>query len=176
MRNMKLYFLFSVFLPSSFVFAQKDGIPPAYLYGKQLPDSVLQFAMLSIDGDSITIQEMLTAHEGKNIVIDFWASWCKDCIVGLPKFKSLIKRGRKKASFIYISVDKEEVRWKNAINRFSIKGEHYRLKEGWKTPLTNYIGLDWIPRYIVFNEKHEVIVPKVVDGDDLRLTKAIGAL
>ena len=39
------------------------------------------------DGNSITFSQILETYKGKQIVIDIWASWCKDCILSMPKIK-----------------------------------------------------------------------------------------
>ena len=34
-------------------------------------------------------QNILLKHQGKKILIDIWASWCRDCVVTLPELKKL---------------------------------------------------------------------------------------
>ena len=40
-------------------------------------------------GEEITLSNILKQYKGKTIVIDVWASWCGDCLKGLPKVKAL---------------------------------------------------------------------------------------
>lgn len=138
---------------------------PEYLLNQTFPDSIQSFKMQNIKGESITFKEVLEKHKGKKIVLDFWASWCKDCLVGLPKLQELQKETTD-VDYVFLSLDKTDERWKNAINKLNIKGDHYFMAEGWKNTLTNYIGLDWIPRYMILNETGKVIHAKAVKVDD----------
>ena len=41
--------------------------------------------LIGLDDSKITLREVLYNHKGKKILIDVWASWCKDCIVACQK-------------------------------------------------------------------------------------------
>lgn len=155
-----------LFLFSFAAVAQKSSVL-AYLQGNVFPDSVLQFSMISAQGTTITFGEILEGHKGKKIVIDVWASWCKDCLEGMPALKKLMHKSRKKnVAYVFISLDKEEKKWLTTIDRFELSGSHYWVSEGWKNVFSNYIGLDWIPRYLVIDENGKVQLPKAVLAND----------
>jgi len=152
----------------------QNRIPPDYLLEQDFPDSVRNLKILKLDGEKLDFSDMLKLHTGKKIIIDFWASWCKDCIVGLPKLDKLKQQtGEDKIVYVFISLDKEDVRWRSAINRFNIRGEHYRIETGWHNTLSNYIDLDWIPRYLVLNEAGRIIIPKAISADDGVLQRSL---
>lgn len=44
---------------------------------------------------------ILEAHKGKTVVVNVWASWCKDCIVGLPNLKALQARLSRCSIFVF---------------------------------------------------------------------------
>lgn len=160
-------------LVSGFFSCAQYKAPPSYLTEQAFPDSVMQVKFNTLAGES-TFAQLLEKHEGKKIVIDFWASWCKDCIVGLPKVTELMKKTKKSdVAYVFISVDEDAGKWKMAIDKFSIQGDHFQTQAGWKNALTNYINLDWIPRYIVIDEHGKVIVPKAISADDEALVKAV---
>ena len=147
---------------------------PSYVEKQSLPDSVLSTELFQLNGESKTLKEVLSTHKGQKIFIDFWASWCIDCIVSLPKYKSLRKKTKKmNVVYLFLSVDKDDARWKYAISKFSIKAEHYRFKLGWKNPFSNYIDLDWIPRYVVINEEGQIIMGKSIKMDDEAIIEAL---
>ena len=52
-------------------------------------EETLADVFLTENDTEITFGEVLEAHKGENIFIDVWATWCKDCIVGMPKLKML---------------------------------------------------------------------------------------
>ena len=145
---------------------------PEYLMTQDFPDSVMQFKVQNIKGDMITFKDVLELHKGKKVVLDFWASWCKDCMQGLPSLQSLQKE-TPNADYVFLSLDKTELRWKNSIKKNTINGDHYFLAEGWKNKLTNYIGLDWIPRYMILDEKGKVIYAKATKASDKEFRKIL---
>ena len=49
----------------------------------------LENVMVTTENKPITFVEILKKYEGKTIVIDVWASWCSDCVKGMPKVKEL---------------------------------------------------------------------------------------
>jgi thiol-disulfide isomerase/thioredoxin len=48
----------------------------------------LSETLLATDGSQVAFQDILKKHEGKTMVIEMWASWCKDCVKAMPKIKS----------------------------------------------------------------------------------------
>lgn len=152
----------------------QDAPPPEYLVAQDFPDSVRNQSVQTLKGEQITFSKMLELHKGKKVVIDIWASWCRDCIVGLPTLEKLKKKtGTDNVAYIFISIDKDQDKWKSAIDRFGIVGDHYRIETGWENALAYYIELDWVPRYLVLNERGSIIVPKAVSAGDKALGKAL---
>lgn len=155
----------------------QDALAPDYLTKQPFPDSVMNISFVTLTNERITFADILEKHKDKKLFIDFWASWCRDCIVGYPKLEELMKEvDSTRVDFVFISVDKDEVKWRNAIERFNINGgTHYRSESAWYSPLTNYIVLDWIPRYIIVDEKQRVVLPKAVNTDHPDVKKVLRA-
>ena len=152
----------------------QDARPPDYLVAQSFPDSVAHLSLQSLTGEDITFGEIVKAHEGRKVVLDFWASWCKDCIVGFPALEQLMSQTSSQGvDYVFISLDEKKNKWKSAIDRFALRGEHYRLTEGWNTPLTHYVVLDWIPRYLVLDEHGRVILPKAISASDEHLQRSL---
>jgi thiol-disulfide isomerase/thioredoxin len=172
---MKIGYILQILLVIAITNLQgQNAIPPDYLTKQDFPDSVLNLQLLKLNGGNVDVSTLLKTYEGKKVVIDFWASWCKDCIIGLPKLNKLMTRTKADdVVYVFISVDKEEAKWKSAIDRFSIKGEHYRVEVGWYNTLTNYIQLDWIPRYVVLNEQGRILMPKAILADSEELKQSV---
>jgi thiol-disulfide isomerase/thioredoxin len=171
---MKTFLLASAIILLSFTSYSQEATAPEYLIKQDFPDSVQQVLLTTLKGESVSFSEMLKTYKGKKVLIDFWASWCGDCIGGLPKVKELQKTmSTEDVVYVFLSFDKEEIKWMSAIDRYDINGEHFLVKAGWKNPLSNYVVLDWIPRYIVLDEKGKVVLPKAVVADDKRIIEAL---
>ena len=50
----------------------------------QFSEEALQEEFLDWNGKKVSFDEVVSQYKGKKVLIDVWASWCKDCIVGLP--------------------------------------------------------------------------------------------
>ena len=171
---MKYLIALSIFVClASTSFSQYAPVPE-YLTTQDFPDSVKSLGIRHVDGKRLTFGDMLQKYKGKKILIDIWGSWCKDCIVGYPKLDELRKEaGEENIVYVFLSTDEDERKWKNAIKRFGIRGEHYLLDGAWKNTLSNYLVLDWVPRYFVLNEKGRMILPKAIIAEDSTLKKAL---
>lgn len=153
--------------------AQNTPVPD-YVTTQNFPDSVLNLSLSTLDNQKITFAQILEKHKGKKIAIDVWASWCRDCIVGYPKLDELRqKTDSDKIAFVFISIDKDETKWRNAIEKFGITGDHYRSETAWYNTLTNYIVLDWIPRYLVIDDFGKVILPKAITADQKEMQQLL---
>lgn len=125
----------------------------------------LNDTFISYEGEEITFSEILDSYKGKTVLIDIWAAWCKDCIIGMPKVKKLQKKN-KDVVFLFLSLDKTQETWKKAIDKFKIEGEHFYVPLGWKSPFCSSIDLDWVPRYMVVNPEGEISLYKAIKADD----------
>ena len=164
---MKTFIIATSMLFISFSSFSQEAPAPEYMAHQDFPDSVQQVLLTKLDGEKIKFLEMLQAYKGRKIVIDYWASWCRDCIGGLPKVKDLQNITKNKnVVYIFLSLDREEDKWKAAIDRYKIDGEHFWIEAGWKNPLSNYVVLDWIPRYILINEEGKVSLAKATTAND----------
>jgi thiol-disulfide isomerase/thioredoxin len=118
----------------------------------QFSEAALNDALLTLNDDSILFKSILEKHQGKTVFIDVWASWCKDCLKGLPSVKAL-QTEHPEVDFVYLSLDKTQKAWKKGIKRLEIKGDHYFMKSGWKGAMGTFLDLDWIPRYMIVDKQ-----------------------
>ncbi|WP_282135486.1 TlpA family protein disulfide reductase [Seonamhaeicola maritimus] len=135
-------------------------------------EEALNDTFITLEGDEVTFQSILEKHKGKTIVIDVWASWCGDCLRGMPKVKEL-QAEYKDVVYVFLSLDRGQEPWKKGIKKHDVVGDHYFMQSGWKGAFGNFLDLDWIPRYMVINEASEIVVFKVVEANDKNLIQAL---
>ncbi|HAB90579.1 MAG TPA: alkyl hydroperoxide reductase [Bacteroidetes bacterium] len=127
-------------------------------------------SMEAISGEKITLRDVLARYKGQTVLIDFWASWCGDCIESFQYLKDYKAKNPQNIVFLYVNVDQERSRWLDAIETYDLKGDHLYLPEGMKGNLGQYIGLTWIPRFMVINPKGEIALWKATQADDKGLS------
>ena len=129
----------------------------------------LENVMVTTENKPITFAEILKKYEGKTIVIDVWASWCSDCVKGMPKVKELQEKNPE-VTFLFISMDKSYESWLKGIEKYEVRGEHYLTADGMKGVFGKSIDLDWIPRYMVVDKKGKIAYPNkyiILDGTEI---------
>lgn len=135
----------------------------------------LENVMISNDGSSIAFKDILKKYEGKTIVMDVWASWCSDCIKGMPKVKALQKENPDLV-YLFVSMDKTQEAWKKGIEKYDVKGEHYMATDGMKGIFGKAISLDWIPRYMVIDKTGKIALYKAIEADDTKISETLKTL
>ncbi len=135
----------------------------------------LENVMTTTDNESITFQEIINKYKGQTVVIDVWASWCSDCIKGMPKVKTLQEQFPE-ATYLFISMDKNYDAWIKGIAKYEVKGEHYLTSDGMKGVFGKSIKLDWIPRYMVIDKEGKIALFKVIEADDNKLIETLKSL
>lgn len=138
----------------------------------QFSETALNDTFITLQGNSITFKDVLERHKGETLVIDIWASWCSDCIKNMPKVKAL-QNQYKDATFLFLSLDRNQNVWKRGISKYQIKGEHYFMPSGWDGPFAEFADLDWIPRYMIVGPEGEIKLFEAVKADDKRIKELL---
>ena len=138
------------------------------ILNRPFPDKLLTVNIEKYGSDSIsTLAEVLKQYKNKKIYIDFWASWCYWCcndILLSHDAKEFLKQ--KDVVYLYWSSDKRKKDWKNAVKKYNITENQYRLINS--KDLWDYLSIVGIPRYIILNNNHQIInsdAPRPIPND-----------
>jgi len=126
---------------------------------EQFPDSVLKnsFLISYEKREKISLKEVLEMYKDKALYIDFWASWCGPCRRDISQSQDTKKYlNEKQIEYLYISIDKNEKDWIETADKEKIDRNQFRLYDSKNSPLTNYLNLEYIPRYLLLNKEHKV--------------------
>ena len=138
----------------------------------QFSNEALNDAFIGLDGNSVTFQSILDENAGETILVDVWASWCKDCIVGMPALKAL-QQEFPNVKFLFLSLDRSVSGWKNGIMKYELEGMHYYMQSGWDGPFGEFIRMNWIPRYMVVDPQGTITLFKATKIIDKRIKDAL---
>lgn len=161
----KIIYLFSLF----FLFSCTQSTP------KKFAKEALEETLTTVNNEKISFKNVLDTYKGKTVVIDVWASWCPDCIKGMPKVKEL-QKNYPNVVFLFISLDKTQEAWKKGIEKYNIEGEHYFISGGMKGTFGKAIQLDWIPRYLILDKEGKIALYKAIKADDKKITTILNQL
>ena len=138
----------------------------------QFSEKALNDTFLNIEGQSVTLKTILESYKGKTMLVDIWASWCSDCIKGMPKVKALQKE-HPDLVYLFLSLDRGQEAWKRGIKKYNVKGEHYYMPNAKDCDFADFVNISWIPRYMLINAASEIVVFDVIEANDEKLIKAI---
>ena len=142
----------------------------------EFPQEALSQSMLARDGKPYTFEQILDLYKGKPILIDVWASWCPDCIKGMPKLHKL-QEDFPGITYLFLSYDKDMESWNNGIEKYNVTGEHYLIQSEWKGgEFRKHIDLTWIPRYMIIDGDGKIALYNAIEADDENLISTLKEL
>jgi len=111
------------------------------------------FTAYDIDGNKVSLKSL----KGKIVVLNFWFTQCRPCIVEMPKLNELVKKYND-VIFISITFDKKDT-VKNFLSNREFNYSHITDNEN---ILSDY-NVSTFPTHIIIDQKGEIILRKVGD-------------
>lgn len=128
--------------------------------GKKAPD----FSAPSPDGKTVSLKESM----GKVTIIDFWASWCGPCRMENPNVVAMYNELHEKGlNIIGVSLDRDEAKWKEAIEKDGLTWNHISNLKFWQEPIAELYNVKSIPATFIL-DANGVIVAKDLRGAELK--------
>ena len=114
--------------------------------------------------------------QNKYILVGLWASWCAPCRAQFRYSSSLreLLDSYGNVEKIYISIDENENRWKEAVSAVRASGFHLLASEELRTFLTEEVyqgGRFFVPRYLLLDAQGNILNDNLAwpsDMEDLR--------
>jgi thiol-disulfide isomerase/thioredoxin len=131
---------------------------------KEFSTATLAEKVIAMNGSEVSFQSVLDKYKGKTVLLEFWASWCGDCVKAMPKIKEL-QQNNPEVVYVFFSCDKTFDKWKDGIEKHELKGDHYLIKDGMKGTFGKSVDLDWIPRYMINNKNSEISLYRAIETD-----------
>ena len=135
-------------------------------------EEALTSNLVNPEGSEVVFKEILEKHKGKTTIIEFWASWCGDCVKAMPKLKEL-QANNPEVAYLFISMDKTADKWKAGIEKHQLKGGHFMANDQMKGVFAKAVDLDWIPRYIIVDKNGNIILYRAIETDFDKINKTL---
>ena len=125
--------------------------------GTAAPD----FKLKTPEGKTLQLSKFA---KGKTVVLDFWASWCRDCRKDAPEVVRMYEKYRQYGiEFLGISMDTDVEAWKKAIAQYGITYPQVsELKKFKETDIAKSYGVNWIPSMVVVGHDGQVKLSTVL--------------
>jgi len=115
--------------------------------------NVLQFS--DLDNNIFTIQDF----KGKNLFINYWATWCNPCLAEMPYMAELYENYKGQDDLIFLYLSREKL---DTIKNYIPKDESLKNLPIYKIVTDDeFFATSGIPTTFIVNSKGEVVVKDV---------------
>lgn len=94
-------------------------------------------------------------QDGRYILLDFWGSWCHNCIEGMPRMQQLYARHGNRLAILSIDCDETEAQWRAALNRYDMPWKHVINDGG--VDVSALYGVTGYPTKILVNPDGRIV-------------------
>lgn len=129
--------------------------------GYQVPD----FSLIDIDGKEVTLADF----SGKYALLDFWGTWCRYCVMGIPEMKEYYQKYSDKIEFVGIDCRETQEAWKAGVEKYGL--EWTNLYNGYDQSLIVEYGIQGYPSKIIISPDGKVV--EAFLGEDPALYKKL---
>ncbi len=115
--------------------------------GYAVPD----FTLMGLDGKEMSLSDF----KGKYVLLDFWGTWCRWCVKGLPEMKEYYARYADKIEFVGISCRESEEAWREGVGTHALPWTN--LYNGYDQTLIVDYGIQGYPTKIILDAEGKVV-------------------
>lgn len=111
----KIVLITMLFALCSMLFTSCGGPKPRFMaVGDEAPD----FSILDLDGNKVSFKSLLNDRE---IVLNFWASWCPSCCAEIPRLNEITEKYNDKIEIVGINLEESKETVQSFIEANGIK-------------------------------------------------------
>ena len=122
----------------------------------------IDFTLNDINGKSFSLSSL----KGKYVIVDFWGSWCINCIKGFPKMKEYYAAHKDKLEIVSVDCNDTDARWKAAVAKHALPWLNVYNARG-AGDITKKLGVAAFPTKIAIDPEGKVIGIFVGETDDI---------
>lgn len=119
------------------------------------------FTLKDLDGKDVSLSQF----KGKWVVLDFWGTWCKWCIAGIPEMKKAYEAYHPLGlEIIGIDCGEPEAAWKEGVERFQLPWVNVYNPDSRGSGLLEAYGIQGFPTKVIINPQGEIY--ETIIGED----------
>ena len=110
------------------------------------------FTLEDINGGRLSLSDL----RGKYVVVDFWGSWCRWCIYGMPEMKKYYEKYSDRLEVLGVNCRDTQEAWRTAVKEYELPWRHVYLPDEDMTLLEDY-KIQGYPTKVILDAKGRVI-------------------
>ena len=158
--------------PAQLFASPLDSIEIKYTPGLERGAAAPALEASDTTGKMVSLAEM----NGNYTVVDFWASWCRDCRAEAPVLRQMYEKYGDKVNFLSISMDDDAERWKTAITDEKMEWINVSTLVKWKqNPIAQAWQVHWLPTFYVVDPDGNILAGCIYASRIGEVLEAVGA-
>lgn len=157
--------------------APLDSIELKYAPVLELGTKAPEVSAADTLGNTVKLSDFL----GNYVVMDFWATWCRDCRHELPIFKEVYENykdatiGGAAVKFLSVSFDRDEQAWKDMVKEEGLAWTQIGdIRAKWtEGEIAKDYQIGWIPTFYLIDPEGKIIAKGIYAS---RMDEALKAL
>ena len=109
------------------------------------------FTLKNLEGKDVS----LSNFRGKWVIIDFWGSWCRWCIKGIPEMKEAYAKYSPKLEIIGVDCGDTDAQWRGAVEKYQLPWVHV-YNPGGPDSITDAYVVQGYPTKVIVNPEGKV--------------------
>jgi thiol-disulfide isomerase/thioredoxin len=112
------------------------------------------FAQGTPDGGTLNV----LAVDGKYVLVDFWASWCRPCRAANPALIELYNAYHNSGfNILGVSLDRDGASWQKGIQEDALPWPQISDLQYWQNEISTYYGIQFIPQNILLDDNGVIV-------------------
>lgn len=135
-----------------------------YAVGTPAPD----FTIKNLQDENVNLLDF----QGKVVLLNFWASWCRPCLRKMDQLKPMQQElASQNIVFLNISLDRDKAAWRSSVQQNNFKGVHLLADGALESEVSALYDVKALPQYFIIDKLGNFAEkPRTKGLDDLKTT------